>query len=438
MQNKLFIISSFLLIALSSISQTLYNSPYSRYGIGIINSKANTFQLGQGGVSYTTNRFNQVNISNPASYPSIRKHSPIFDMAINGDYSDIKSSTSNQLYRNGSIANFTLGLPIGKRSGLAFNYQPFANMGYNIVDSLTNANDEKYANNYIGQGGLNKLTGGFGRLLFQSDSANIKISAGINASYVYGSYFHFRQSDFESGSSSNSLLVNDSTSVKDVIIESGLLGEYKVNKDVNLTFGLNYTFGKKLSAKNEFLAYTYSGNTAAVLDTMSYLPSTSGKISLPSSIGFALEMNYKHKLGVGIQYTISNWSDYKNDFGSQNNVTFQNTNELNAGLWYKPSGAKGNSKGGALKNATFKTGFRNQTLPIVINGTSINEMAVSLGMHLPLVNSGSFSSVNFGTEFGKRGSIVNGLVEEQFIKLRLGLSITPSINDRWFVKRKYD
>ena len=65
-------------------------------------------------------------------------------------------------------------------------------------------------------------------------------------------------------------------------------------------------------------------------------------------------------------------------------------------------------------------------------------MAASIGIHLPLVNSGSFSSINFGTEFGKRGSIDNGLVQEQFVRLKLGLSIMPSVNDRWFVKRKYD
>ena len=416
----------------------LYNSPYSRYGIGQINSSANTYQLGQGGLSYTTNKFNQVNIANPASYPYIRKHTPIFDLAINGDFSEIKSSDSVQYYRNGSVANFTLGLPTSKRSGLVFSYQPYANMGYNIVDSLITQDNEEFSDTYVGNGGLNKLTAGFGYLIYRSDSTNLNVSIGLNGSYVFGNYYHQRMSDFPSGSTYNSLLVKDSTSLKDFILESGIMAEYRPGKNWTATLGVTYAFSKNLKSKNEFLAYTYYGNSSAIIDTLKYTPSTSGSIYVPSTLGVALELNYKHKIGLGLQYTTKQWSTFSTSFAHQSNVVFEDITELNAGLWYKPSGAKGNSNGGPLKNSTFKTGFRQSNLGLSINGTSINEIALSAGIHLPLVNSGSFSSVNFGTEFGKRGSIENGLVQEQFVRLRLGLSITPNINDRWFIKRKYD
>lgn len=438
MRNRIIILISLLCITFSSVAQMLYNSPYSRYGIGRINSSANAFQLGQGGLSYSTGLFNQVNVSNPASYPYIRKHSPIFDIAINGDFSEMTSSDTSQLYRNGSIANFTIGLPTSKRSGFVLSYQPFTNMGYNIVDSLIDSNGEDYANIYFGQGGINKLMAGFGYLVYRADSIDLNISLGINANYIYGNYFHQRTSDYGTGSLSNSLLIKDSTGVKDFVVESGLMIRYKPNNHFDFTLGLNYSFGNSLSAKNSFLAYTYAGNVSAVIDTILFSENASGFIKLPSSIGIALEANYKRKIGLGIQYTSRNWSQFQNSFGTQKNVSFENIAEFNSGLWYKPSGAKGNSNGGPLKNATFKTGFRTSNLGIVLNDSKINEMAVSAGIQLPLVNSGSFSSVNFGTEFGQRGSIANGLIQERFVQLRIGLSIMPSVNDRWFIKRKYD
>lgn len=42
--------------------------------------------------------------------------------------------------------------------------------------------------------------------------------------------------------------------------------------------------------------------------------------------------------------------------------------------------------------------------------------------------------VNLGVELGQRGSLNNGLVRERYTRVVLGLTL----NDRWFVKRKYD
>lgn len=438
MKNKILIIAVILLSVNSLFSQTLYNSPYSRYGIGQINSSNNAFQLGQGGLSYTTALPNIVNMSNVASLSYLRRHTPVFDISLTSDLVELKTTSSSENYRNTNISNFTLGLPISKRSGLAFSYQPYTKMGYRVTDSLVDPSGIDYANYYVGQGGLNKFTMGLSHVVYRADSADFKISIGANANYIYGNFNNVRISDFPTNSGFNSLLVKDSVSVKDVAFDGGLLIKYNPEGKWKYVFGATYSLTSNLNAKNEFVAFTYNGSTTGIIDTVKHIPSKSGVITVPSALGFALESVYNNKLGIGAQITLRDWSKFSYEFANHPNTLYVNSQEYNLGIWYKPSGLKGNTNGGSFKNATYKTGFRMSSIGLNLNNTNIQEMAVSAGVHLPLVNSGTFSSVNLGTEFGMRGTTDNGLLQENFVKVKLGFSITPSVNDRWFIKRKYD
>ena len=48
--------------------------------------------------------------------------------------------------------------------------------------------------------------------------------------------------------------------------------------------------------------------------------------------------------------------------------------------------------------------------------------------------SGTFSNVNFGIEVGKKGTTTAGLVQENYANV----SVSLSINEQWFVKRKFN
>ena len=67
-----------------------------------------------------------------------------------------------------------------------------------------------------------------------------------------------------------------------------------------------------------------------------------------------------------------------------------------------------------------------------INGSAIDEFGISFGLGLPVGQ--FFSNANIGIEIGQRGTIDNNLIEEDFVNIQIGLSL----NDRWFVKRKYN
>ena len=91
-----------------------------------------------------------------------------------------------------------------------------------------------------------------------------------------------------------------------------------------------------------------------------------------------------------------------------------------------------NSFSNFLKRVVYRGGFRFEETGISVNGNAISEFGMSFGLGLNLGR--SFSNVNIGVEYGGRGTKNNGLVEESFVNIFVGLSL----NDKWFEKRLYD
>jgi hypothetical protein len=81
---------------------------------------------------------------------------------------------------------------------------------------------------------------------------------------------------------------------------------------------------------------------------------------------------------------------------------------------------------------TYRAGFNYENTGLIINNESINNYGITFGLGLPL--GGSFSNINVGFEYGKRGTTNSGLIEENYTNVFISLSL----NDRWFVKRKYE
>jgi hypothetical protein len=71
----------------------------------------------------------------------------------------------------------------------------------------------------------------------------------------------------------------------------------------------------------------------------------------------------------------------------------------------------------------------------------IQELGISFGLGLPIVKSvrleeekvAVVSMINITAEYVKRGQTTNGLIQEEYLNIRLGLNL----NDKWFTKRKY-
>ena len=80
---------------------------------------------------------------------------------------------------------------------------------------------------------------------------------------------------------------------------------------------------------------------------------------------------------------------------------------------------------------TYRAGFHFDQTYYNIYGESINKYGLTFGLGLPVTR--SLTSFNVAFEVGTMGTIRNNLVKENYFNI----SVSMSINDRWFIKKRY-
>ena len=85
-----------------------------------------------------------------------------------------------------------------------------------------------------------------------------------------------------------------------------------------------------------------------------------------------------------------------------------------------------------FKRVVYRAGLRLEQTGLVVNNESIDELGISFGVGVPVGR--LFSNANIGFEIGQRGTTSSNLVQENFFNISLSLSL----NDRWFEKRKFN
>jgi len=141
-----------------------------------------------------------------------------------------------------------------------------------------------------------------------------------------------------------------------------------------------------------------------------------------------LGISKEKKWLIGGQYTVRNSGGYVNNFISLDNITYANGNRLSLGGFYLPDYSSFTSY---WKRIVYRAGFRSEDTGVLFNNQPLEETGISFGVSLPMAG---YSNANIGLEFGKRGSKDNGLIEESYWNLIIGLSL----NDIWFIKRKFN
>ena len=152
-------------------------------------------------------------------------------------------------------------------------------------------------------------------------------------------------------------------------------------------------------------------------------------IKLPSKVTFGLGVGQNKKWMLGSEVTFQKNSRFGNRTQDISNVSYRDAVKYNLGGYYIPDASAFSNY---LKKITYRGGFRYENTGMTINNQDLKDYALSAGLGLPL--GGAFSNVNIGIEYGKRGTAKASLVEENYTNFLLSLSL----NDRWFIKRKYD
>lgn len=429
------------------------SSPYSAFGVGLINNSQQAAFNSMGNVRIANTDSVLLNISNPASYAFISSGMPIVNIGISQKFNKYETATDSKNKYDFAFNNLSMGFRMGKRFGAAFGLLPFSRVGYNVL-TTTDFQGTDLINRFEGKGGLYNVFIGFaGRVLNQR---NHIISLGANAKYLFGRNESLREIEFDNSLSNyyNSK-VSNSLRIRGFSGDFGIQYQGRLSRAFAINFGFNYSIGSKLQSFDDVFSYTfiYIGSDIRVenvIDTVEFVEDVKGSTRLPHrfNTGFNLEFKdtnishtNKYRILVGVDYDFEPWSNYQvefNDIVVDNNLS--DYHRLALGIQYTPHYIYYDKSPNIsyFARINYRLGFQYAGTSIFTGGRKINMMELSAGFGFPLAIKKSSASVNLGVGLGQRGTTENNLVKESYVGIYFGLSLSPGANNLWFRKRKYD
>ena len=440
---KKLIIVFITIIAIQGNAQESLASPYSFYGIGSLKFKGTVENRSMGGLSIYTDSIH-INLRNPAGYTgknleAFNNQNRPVKFTVGGSHSNInlESSTSSDESSATSFDYFALSVPMGK-FGFGFGLLPYTSVGYKL-ESFNDSGET--LNRFNGKGGVNKVFFGLGYQI--TDQLSIGVDANYNFGNIQNSTVEFLY-DSDGVLTSYQSRENNRSDLSGLNFNIGLFYKTMISKRLELSSGVTFSPESSLASNNErtFSTITISGTTGQefVINTLDANLVASGlaktDLILPSKLSFGAGIGEPRKWFAGAEYTMLKTSNFSNALYESTTTAYEDASTFSFGGFYIP---QYNSFSSYFKRLVYRAGMRFETTGLVFtsadpnaNSESIKEFGISFGIGLPVGN--GLSNANLGFEIGQRGTTNNNLIQENFINFQLSLSL----NDRWFVKRKYD
>lgn len=407
---KKIIISACLLVSFVSFAQQGTASPYSFYGIGDSRFKGTLEFRSMAGVAVEQDSIH-LNIDNPASYASLGQTT----FSVGGSFgtSTLKTDSESSKAQRATFDYLALGIPMGK-FGAAIGLVPLSSVGYKIVDDNSAVTDGVNSQ-FEGKGGVNKVFFGLGYKIMPN------WNIGADMQYNFGK---ITTQSVEGITNVQSFSTETNLSeLSGVNFNIGTMYQKKITKELNIYTSLNYTFGSTLNSTNTRVIVVSS-------DPDPYLPDVKDtKLKLPNKLTFGAGIGHARKWLVGTTLAFQGDGEYANYYNSADNVRYEKYSKYAVGGYYIPNYTSFTSY---FSRVTYRAGFKYEKLGLIVNNESINDVGLTVGAGFPIT--GTFSNVNVGLEFGKKGTTAAGLIQENYFNM----NVSFSFNDRWFVKRKID
>jgi long-subunit fatty acid transport protein len=415
---KKIIVSTCLLFSFVSFAQEGTASPYSFFGIGDVRYKGTAEMRSMAGIGIEQDSIH-INLDNPASYANLK----LTTFSIGGSYTttQLKTTTESASTQRTTLDYLAVGLPVGKKIGVGFGLIPYSSVGYKI-ESIA-ANVTQNSSRFDGKGGLNKVFLGVGYKI------NPKWSFGADAQYSFGK-IETNSLEFITGIPVGTRESN-SVAITGVHFNTGLMFQTKLVSKLNFYSSLSYSLESKLqsvTARNISTVLFDANYNMSVVDQADEVSATTN-LKIPSTITFGAGIGETRRWLLGAQVSMRSAAGLANSYNSLSNVAYEGSQKYSIGGYFIPNY---NSFSSYVKRLVYRGGLKYEKTGLVVNSQSINDIGMTLGIGFPV--SGTFSNVNLGFELGKKGTTTSNLVQENYANFSLSLSL----NDRWFEKRKFN
>lgn len=441
MKRILYIILLALLPALmggakASAQDNGVNSPFSRYGVGLLSQNQQGFNSGMAGLSYALHDGRQLNAGNPASYSTVDSLAFIFDMGVslqNGNFVQNKAATNA---RNASFDYVAMGFRLHKGLGMSLGLRPISNIGYKLqsvgatIDGGITG-DIIPTVNYSGAGGLHEAYAGWGYSPYFGK--HHPISLGVNVGFLWGSVTHVANNVY-TDAAVQSLSRAYNASLRSYNLNAGMQYEQKFGKVGALTLGATYHMGHDLSGKSYFYNQRISSNIVLAADTLIAHKAW----SLPHTFGAGIAWQQGNSLRVGADYTRSLWSKARQPLLVQkadgtmqyegSTAGYSDSQRFTIGAEYvaDPDGLSW------AKRVRYRAGFSMADSYALVDGKDgPRSYLVSLGASFPIINLyNNRTFLNVAAQLERTAPTVPGQLRETYIRLCLGITF----GERWFQK----
>lgn len=401
-------------------------SPYSQFGIGVLDDQSQGMSRGMNGVGYGLRQGNVVNTLNPASYSSVDSLTMLFDMGLSGQFTHFEEGN---VKRNASMASFEYfvgSFRALKNVGVSFGVLPYSSVGYTYESSKSVNQSGTLTETYSGSGGLHQVFLGVGWRMLKP------LSVGVNAAYLWGTIDHSVSPSLLSAS--NTLSKTYSTSVTNYKLDFGAQWDQPLGKKDRLTLGAVVGLGHNL--KNDAEMTIINMNTVSNMSDTTSMKVTDA-FELPMSFGVGAAYRHAGKLTAAADFTLDKWGDVKYPVYTGGSYQLQSgilkdRIKMNVGLDWLPNPSPLGGK--YLGHVHYRLGAGYATPYYYINGKEgPKELSVSAGFGIPIVNGyNNRSVVNISGQWIH--SSAKDFVTENYFRINVGITF----NERWFMKFKVE
>ncbi|MCV9931526.1 hypothetical protein OIU80_04465 [Flavobacterium sp. LS1R47] len=415
---KKIIISACLLLSFVSFAQQGTSSPYSFYGIGDVRFKGTVESRSMSGIAVEQDSIH-INLENPASYANLKLTS--FTVGGTFNSSTLKTSKESAKAQRTTLDYIAVGLPLGKKFGVGFGLIPYSSVGYQI-ESLA-ANNGLNNKRFDGSGGLNKVYFGL------AYKVKPNLSIGADVQYDFGK-IETTSLEFVTDVPVGTRELN-TTYLSGVNFNLGAMYQYKINKKLSFFSSATYTIQSKLTSENTRNISTGmlgSGLNFTVLDPGEDIKDKVD-VNMPFKLALSAGVGEARKWLIGGKVSYQNSVDQSSIYNAAPNVGYGKSASASLGGYFVPNYS---SFSGYFNRVTYRAGLKYERTALIINSQRVNDIGLTLGAGFPI--SGTFSNINFGMEFGKRGTTSAGLIQENYANFSLGFSL----NDKWFERSKFN
>ncbi len=422
-------------------------SSYSRFGLGLLNDQAQTWNKSMGGVGVALPSGSKLNTLNPASYAYLDSLTFILDVGMSGNFGRMTMGSNSINVNNAGFDYLAAGFRLRKNLGFSFGFKQYSTVDYNYTTTDNNVfRDEvtgeliRNTTSYAGTGGLHMVFAGLGWKPFSN------FSIGANAGILWGGYDHLVVQNFEVGGASSSNFDGfnfwQSADILTYKVDVGAQYVIRVSPEDWLTLGATVGIGHKFDGDAQLFRYMDTGDTLTV-------KAEDNAFDIPMTYAGGVAWQHKNNLIVSADAHYQSWGGCRMPMMEiANGVVsyptssrmYQNNYMLKAGVEYTPNPFV--VKGDYLKRIKYRLGvsYASPYMNIATGSgaqtqvyTGPSELALTLGAGLPITNSWSRGPmVNIGLQWLRRAPGTSSLVTENYFVLNLGVSF----NERWFQKYK--